>query len=91
MNNYKEFKFKKENLLTICRELKKDIKQAFLNKAIFEINLIYDVYEERFYLTNESIDKIENEGYINYKQLTFYSADNKKITIKNLMLEIFNL
>ena len=90
-NSCKEFKFKRENLLDVCRILKQDIKQAFKTGVYHEVNLIYCPVDEQFYLSNIRVDKLQYEGYIIYKELSFYLADNKKITIKNLMYEIFNI
>ncbi|MGL5646729.1 MAG: hypothetical protein ACRDDY_02665 [Clostridium sp.] len=85
------FKITNSTKNEVAREVKKFIKNKFEREVYTEMAIFYDVNSESFYVTESgNIDKCEENGDCFYKLVTWFKADNEKITIKNIISKIFN-
>ena len=88
MTSMYEFKINNEVKENLGRELKKSFKEAFKNNDYIEFAIMYNTDKERFFITETfNIAELEYKGNVYYKTVTANKED--KITIKNLIAEIF--
>ncbi|MGL4801998.1 MAG: hypothetical protein ACRC18_07005 [Cetobacterium sp.] len=83
-----KFKITEEVKNNLCRVIKEDAIKELKHHNSTDFTIMYNADIEHFFIAQESVEKLEYEGYIFYKNIELNDTD--KITIKNIKSKIWN-